>query len=64
MVVALASELSCDERREAVAYDGVDVDVDTYFISRRWLGSCAPLTISNLSLKGQTIYMYESYSYS
>ena len=25
----------------------------TYFISRRWLGSCAPLTISNLSLKGQ-----------
>ena len=32
---------------------GVDVEMHSTFISRRWLGSCAPLTISNLSLKGQ-----------
>ena len=33
MVVALASELSCAERSEAVAYDGVDVDIDILHIA-------------------------------
>ena len=42
------SELTCDERNEAVEYGGVEW-MWMYFISRRWLGSCAPLTISNLA---------------
>ena len=55
------SELTCDERYEAAEYDGVDVDVVVlHIISRRWLGSCAPLTTHNFKPKPEGLQQKQS----